>query len=61
MRSKAADHVPVASTVSVGAALYEGRERVEGVALVGRADDALYQAKHAGRNRFVLWDETPAT
>lgn len=56
VRITSADHVPVAITVSVGAALYDGRERVEGTLLVGRADDALYRAKHAGRNRFVLWD-----
>jgi diguanylate cyclase len=39
-------------TVSAGVATCVGGESVE--ALVARADAALYQAKHAGRNCFVM-------
>ncbi|WP_146205162.1 sensor domain-containing diguanylate cyclase [Spiribacter halobius] len=43
---------PVCITCSVGVAVLVGDERVE--ALLARADDALYQAKRAGRDRVVL-------
>lgn len=39
-------------TVSIGIALLEGSESWE--ALVGRADQAMYAAKRAGRNRVVV-------
>jgi diguanylate cyclase (GGDEF)-like protein len=40
-------------TISVGVAVAEDNE-TDPLALVGRADAALYKAKHAGRNRFVV-------
>lgn len=43
-------------TISIGAAVSDGA----GIAvdsLISRADQALYQAKDAGRNRCVLWRE----
>ena len=39
-------------SVSIGLATWDGRESAE--SLVYRADKALYQAKHEGRNRVVL-------
>jgi hypothetical protein len=39
------------STISIGVAAYDGRETPEH--WIGRADAALYRAKHAGRNRVV--------
>jgi GGDEF domain-containing protein len=39
------------STISIGIAEYDGRETPEH--WIGRADAALYRAKHAGRNRVV--------
>jgi diguanylate cyclase (GGDEF)-like protein len=46
---------PLRITVSIGAALHDGKERVEGMAVVERADEVMYAAKRAGRNRYVLW------
>lgn len=45
---------PVCITCSVGVAVLAEGERVE--ALLSRADDALYRAKRAGRDRVVLAD-----
>ncbi|MCW3010356.1 MAG: diguanylate cyclase domain/uncharacterized domain, partial [Solirubrobacterales bacterium] len=44
--------VPEGRTCSIGVAGWDGRESA--AALVGRADEALYAAKHAGRDRTVL-------
>ena len=43
----------VSPTISVGVAVAENGE-CDPLALVARADAALYKAKHAGRNRFVV-------
>lgn len=40
-------------TISVGVAVAEDCE-IDPMALVARADTALYKAKHSGRNRFVV-------
>ncbi len=45
-------------TVSIGAAAWQSPESLQ--ALLGRADKALYAAKHAGRNTCMLAEETPA-
>ncbi|MEN9627435.1 MAG: hypothetical protein RJA10_662 [Pseudomonadota bacterium] len=46
-------HGPVAVTVSIGVA---GGDEVSAAALIARADAALYQAKHAGRNTVAVED-----
>jgi len=43
----------VSPTISVGVAVAENGE-CDPLALVARADAALYKAKQAGRNRFVM-------
>lgn len=55
VRISAADASPVKISVSIGAALHDGKERIDGPALVARADEALYTAKREGRDRFVLY------
>jgi diguanylate cyclase (GGDEF)-like protein/PAS domain S-box-containing protein len=41
--------------VSVGVALYDGQgEQPEGAALLARADQQMYQAKHSGKNRYAV-------
>ena len=49
---------PVACTISIGTVM-AGTEACGVDDLLGHADDALYQAKAAGRNRVVAW--SPAT
>jgi diguanylate cyclase (GGDEF)-like protein len=44
--------MPAGQTFSAEIAEWDGHERPE--RLVGRADRALYEAKHAGRNRIVV-------
>ena len=47
----------VTPTISVGVAVAENGE-VDPMALVARADEALYKAKQTGRNRFVVAKST---
>jgi len=46
------DSAPIRFTVSVGVALCRAGDSLD--SLLARADDALYRAKHAGRNRVEL-------
>jgi diguanylate cyclase len=48
---------PDGQTFSAGLAEWDGQESPEG--LVGRADRALYEAKHAGRDRIVAAPSPP--
>jgi diguanylate cyclase (GGDEF)-like protein len=43
----------ISPTISVGVAIAEPGES-DPMTLIGRADEALYEAKHTGRNRFVV-------
>lgn len=43
-------------TVSLGVAQWQDGDRMEDV--IARADQALYKAKHGGRNRVWLWEES---
>jgi diguanylate cyclase (GGDEF)-like protein len=54
------EHIPLKFTVSIGiACCVPGDKTIE--TTMARADSAMYQAKHQGRNRFVLIDATPET
>ncbi|MDH3394493.1 MAG: sensor domain-containing diguanylate cyclase, partial [Desulfobulbaceae bacterium] len=52
------ERVKVSITLSLGVACYpkDGEEKPD---LIARADQALYHAKGAGRNRTVLWSRVP--
>nr|WP_269328522.1 GGDEF domain-containing protein [Kineosporia babensis] len=45
--------VPFGQTCSIGVAHWEGTQNAEEI--LHRADEALYRAKHDGRDRLVLW------
>jgi len=49
------EEIPFPITVSAGVARYEAGDSLE--KLTERADQALYQAKQAGRNRVVVWEK----
>ena len=49
---------PMKVTVSVGVAAYDGGEQATLKSLLARADEALYRAKHEGRNRVVAMPPT---
>jgi diguanylate cyclase (GGDEF)-like protein len=52
------DNIAVGSTVSIGLATsYQAVPNID--ALILRADEALYKAKHAGRNRYCCAVEEP--
>lgn len=52
------DGATIALTVSIGGHWHDGRERVSAQVVMDRADDALYSAKGAGRNRVRTWAES---
>jgi diguanylate cyclase (GGDEF)-like protein len=49
---------PIKPTISVGVAVADNGE-IDPMALVARADEALYKAKQTGRNRFVIAQPSP--
>ncbi|MCL0269098.1 diguanylate cyclase, partial [Klebsiella pneumoniae] len=52
--------LPESVTISIGLATTEDPKTVE-TELLNRADDALYQAKKAGRNCVVAWQKSSCT
>jgi len=56
--SEAGGGVPIRVTISVGVAGY-GEELSSGQSLIQAADQALYQAKQAGRNRTATAQGIP--
>jgi diguanylate cyclase len=56
---KLADHKTLAVTVSIGTALHDGHPDFQRT--IKLADDALYQAKHKGRNQVVAAFQPPIT
>lgn len=53
-------HLPRVTTVSIGVAACTGADVVSLDAAIARADEALYRAKHEGRDRVVGLDVEPA-
>ncbi|GAI47788.1 unnamed protein product, partial [marine sediment metagenome] len=48
---------PISVTCSVGVTVFDGSDTTDPYELIRRADNALYAAKHRGRNRVVLYDQ----
>ncbi|MEK7084715.1 MAG: diguanylate cyclase, partial [Patescibacteria group bacterium] len=48
---------PISVTCSVGITVFDGADATDPYELIGRADDALYAAKHRGRNCVVSYDQ----
>lgn len=46
---------PIALSISVGAALTDAEARISPTSLLKRADEAMYEAKHKGRNHVVIY------
>jgi len=55
---RGADGRPLRITVSAGVAVADGHSEVSADRLYGWADQALYEAKHAGRNRVEVFADT---
>lgn len=48
---------PISVTCSAGVTVFNGADAADPYDLIRRADDALYAAKHRGRNRVVSYDQ----
>ncbi len=55
------DEKTIAVTISVGAASVPNPAIKDTAALIEAADNAMYDAKHGGRNRVCLWYPRPQT
>ncbi|MBW8011932.1 MAG: diguanylate cyclase [Chloroflexi bacterium] len=51
------DKTDVSVTISPGIANWDSEKSLNILALLDRADQALYQSKEAGRNRVTIWGE----
>ena len=52
---RAGDNTVIRVTVSLGIAAFDPDHPITKDALIGSADDALYQSKCNGRNRVTVW------
>ncbi len=48
---------PISVSCSVGVTVFDGSDSTDPYELIRRADDALYAAKHRGRNCVILYDQ----
>lgn len=53
------DGDPIAITASIGVAQWRGEIGEQSVRLIAEADEALYAAKHGGKDRFALHEPAP--
>ena len=51
----------ISASISVGAAFYDGSEKIDFSGLLSRADRAMYRAKTSGKNRYFIFENAPAT
>lgn len=51
----------ISASISVGAAFYDGSEKIDFSGLLSRADRAMYRAKTSGKNRYFIFENAPVT
>ena len=50
----------ISASISVGAAFYDGSEKIDFPGLLSRADRAMYRAKTSGKNRYCIFERAEA-
>lgn len=50
----------ISASISVGAAFYDGSEKIDFSGLLSRADRAMYRAKTSGKNRYFIFERESA-
>lgn len=50
----------ISASISVGAAFYDGSEKIDFSGLLSRADRAMYRAKTSGKNRYFIFEHESA-
>ena len=50
----------ISASISVGAAFYDGSEKIDFSGLLSRADRAMYRAKTSGKNRYCIFERAEA-